>query len=128
MQLLTHMHHHLLHTENGVLSNMLVSYWRYCVFCYLIYSLYLTRYATASARSDGLLLLCGGRDANSVVSQIGLLSCLSGWFGHTWHMSYSSVEQNSLVLTTSKKLIEVVIWCIGKDSVGHRFEFVRCIT
>lgn len=26
------------------------------------------RYATASARSDGLLLLCGGRDANSVVS------------------------------------------------------------
>lgn len=27
-----------------------------------------TRYATASARSDGLLLLCGGRDANSVVS------------------------------------------------------------
>jgi hypothetical protein len=25
------------------------------------------RYATASARSDGLLLLCGGRDANSVV-------------------------------------------------------------
>lgn len=29
----------------------------------------LFRYATASARSDGLLLLCGGRDANSVVSQ-----------------------------------------------------------
>lgn len=28
----------------------------------------LIRYATASARSDGLLLLCGGRDANSVVS------------------------------------------------------------
>lgn len=28
----------------------------------------LSRYATASARSDGLLLLCGGRDANSVVS------------------------------------------------------------
>lgn len=28
-----------------------------------------TRYATASARSDGLLLLCGGRDANSVVSK-----------------------------------------------------------
>jgi len=26
------------------------------------------RYATASARSDGLLLLCGGRDASSVVS------------------------------------------------------------
>jgi hypothetical protein len=26
-------------------------------------------YATARARSDGLLLLCGGRDANSVVSQ-----------------------------------------------------------
>ncbi|KAM7522628.1 hypothetical protein LguiA_012530 [Lonicera macranthoides] len=26
----------------------------------------LSRYATASARSDGLLLLCGGRDANSV--------------------------------------------------------------
>nr|XP_009598633.1 serine/threonine-protein phosphatase BSL3-like isoform X1 [Nicotiana tomentosiformis] len=26
-------------------------------------------YATASARSDGLLLLCGGRDANSVVSE-----------------------------------------------------------
>lgn len=30
--------------------------------------MYLNRYATASARSDGLLLLCGGRDANSVVS------------------------------------------------------------
>jgi len=30
---------------------------------------YLARYATASARSDGLLLLCGGRDANSVVSE-----------------------------------------------------------
>lgn len=30
---------------------------------------YLIRYATASARSDGLLLLCGGRDANSVVSE-----------------------------------------------------------
>lgn len=29
----------------------------------------ITRYATASARSDGLLLLCGGRDANSVVSK-----------------------------------------------------------
>jgi hypothetical protein len=28
------------------------------------------RYATASARSDGLLLLCGGRDGNSVVSFI----------------------------------------------------------
>ena len=26
------------------------------------------RYPTASARPDGLLLLCGGRDANSVVS------------------------------------------------------------
>ena len=38
----------------------------------------LTRYATASARSDGLLLLCGGRDANSVVSQIvPLLQSLS---------------------------------------------------
>jgi len=33
-------------------------------------SLILVRYATASARSDGLLLLCGGRDANSVVSRI----------------------------------------------------------
>jgi hypothetical protein len=30
----------------------------------------LFRYATASARSDGLLLLCGGRDANSVVSNL----------------------------------------------------------
>lgn len=30
----------------------------------------LCRYATASARSDGLLLLCGGRDANSVVSEM----------------------------------------------------------
>ncbi|KAL6327542.1 hypothetical protein AAG906_021634 [Vitis piasezkii] len=28
--------------------------------------LFLSRYATASARSDGLLLLFGGRDANSV--------------------------------------------------------------
>jgi hypothetical protein len=27
------------------------------------------RYATASARSDGLLLLCGGRDGNSVVCE-----------------------------------------------------------
>ena len=26
------------------------------------------RYATASARGDGLLLLCGGRDASNVVS------------------------------------------------------------
>ena len=32
--------------------------------------LFLSRYATASARSDGLLLLFGGRDANSVVSNI----------------------------------------------------------
>ena len=29
------------------------------------------RYSTASARSDGLLLLCGGRDANSVVRSLG---------------------------------------------------------
>jgi hypothetical protein len=34
----------------------------------------LFRYATASARSDGLLLLCGGRDTNSVVSDILLLA------------------------------------------------------
>lgn len=34
----------------------------------------LTRYATASARSDGLLLLCGGRDANGVVSK-SLVQC-----------------------------------------------------
>ena len=33
----------------------------------------MTRYATASARSDGLLLLCGGRDANSVVSYLLIL-------------------------------------------------------
>ncbi|XP_074357906.1 uncharacterized protein LOC141697422 isoform X2 [Apium graveolens] len=31
------------------------------------------RYATASARSDGLLLLCGGRDANSVSTATWLL-------------------------------------------------------
>ncbi|XP_022730626.1 serine/threonine-protein phosphatase BSL3-like isoform X1 [Durio zibethinus] len=34
-------------------------------------------YATASARSDGLLLLCGGRDANSVVSgEVHIVWCL----------------------------------------------------
>ncbi|MQM19303.1 hypothetical protein Taro_052304 [Colocasia esculenta] len=31
-------------------------------------------YATASARSDGLLLLCGGRDANSVVFYVQVYS------------------------------------------------------
>lgn len=39
--------------------------------CFIAFSIYLNnscRYATASARSDGLLLLCGGRDASSVVS------------------------------------------------------------
>ena len=36
--------------------------------CIFVNNFCLTRYATASARSDGLLLLCGGRDANSVVS------------------------------------------------------------
>ncbi|KAA3455443.1 serine/threonine-protein phosphatase BSL3 [Gossypium australe] len=34
-----------------------------------------TWYATASARSDGLLLLCGGRDANSVFAQSVLSPC-----------------------------------------------------
>ena len=34
----------------------------------LFFHFLLGRYATASARSDGLLLLCGGRDASSVVS------------------------------------------------------------
>ena len=37
------------------------------------------RYATASARSDGLLLLCGGRDANSVVSSELTLRIDSGF-------------------------------------------------
>lgn len=34
----------------------------------LLSMLHIDRYATASARSDGLLLLCGGRDASSVVN------------------------------------------------------------
>ena len=38
------------------------------IFFYLYTFSMMFRYATASARSDGLLLLCGGRDANSVVS------------------------------------------------------------
>ena len=44
-------------------------------FSYMIY--FLSRYATASARSDGLLLLCGGRDANSVVSLFFVLKLLT---------------------------------------------------
>jgi hypothetical protein len=38
------------------------------------------RYATASARSDGLLLLCGGRDANSVVSFILFVLCRCNFY------------------------------------------------
>ncbi|GMP48304.1 hypothetical protein CsSME_00015701 [Camellia sinensis var. sinensis] len=45
-------------------------------------SLTLSRYATASARSDGLLLLCGRRDANSVplASAYGLAKHRDGWW------------------------------------------------
>lgn len=39
-----------------------------CIVCWILH-VSLPRYATASARSDGLLLLCGGRDASSVVSE-----------------------------------------------------------
>lgn len=44
-----------------------------------IFHLILSRYATASARSDGLLLLCGGRDANSVVGYLFILLIWFAW-------------------------------------------------
>lgn len=47
----------------------------------------INRYATASARSDGLLLLCGGRDANSVVSKrVVVASHLTLFNGSIWFM------------------------------------------
>ena len=44
-----------------------------CLKFLIMWDLLLSRYATASARSDGLLLLCGGRDANSVVSYLFII-------------------------------------------------------
>ena len=41
--------------------------YKYAMFLLAVFNLNHYRYATASARSDGMLLLCGGRDASGMV-------------------------------------------------------------
>ncbi|KAL9296927.1 hypothetical protein ACSQ67_022823 [Phaseolus vulgaris] len=67
-------------------------------------------YATASARSDGLLLLCGGRDANSVVSYL---------FSHSL---CHSIELNSVEISWNLNLLLRDLWASSQFCLGETLD------
>jgi hypothetical protein len=90
------------------------------------------RYATASARSDGMLLLCGGRDASGMVT-IPFFPFMSGYSSNRVRPSFSVVNhmQNHNYFSNQKK--KSMMNLANKDGrlqIMHLFSFsaaVRCI-